>query len=159
MSQTTQTTQKVQKTVLYIAKEHKDAVINTRPHEHDAGLDLSATETVVIPARGTALVPIGLRVTCIEGYWYTIHPRSSLAFKHSVTPMPGSVFDSTFTGNMDIKMVNISDKDYTITKGDRFAQIILHKVNKFNITEIDVTSLEDMFSDKRGDSKWGSSGK
>lgn len=144
---------------LYIARENEDAVINTRPHEHDAGMDLTATETVTIPSKGYALVPIGLRVTCEEGYWYSIYPRSSLAFKHSVTPMPGSVFDAHFTGNMDIKMINLSDKDYTINKGDRFAQIILHKVNEFNVVETSVEKLENMFSDKRGDKKWGSSGK
>lgn len=146
-------------TKLYIAKEHENAVINTRPHEHDAGMDLTATENVTVPAKGFALVPIGLRITCVEGYWYSIYPRSSLAFKRSVTPMPGSVFDSHFTGNMDIKMLNLSDTDYTINKGDRFAQIVLHKVNEFQVIETSVNELEEMFSDKRGDCKWGSSGK
>lgn len=145
---------------LYFAKEVEHAVIPTvKPHDADAGLDLTATETITIKPMSTNLVPVGLRVTCEPGYWYTIKPRSSLAFKHSVTPMPGSVFDAKFTGNMDIKMLNLSDKEYTINKGDRFCQIVLKKVHEAEIIELSVEEQEDLFSDGRGNKCWGSSGK
>lgn len=150
-------------TKLYVAKEEGElgtnAIIPTQHTASDAGYDLYSTEDIVVTASNHALVPIGLRISVDKGYWYTIHPRSSLAFKKGVLPTPGSVFDSTYTGNMDIKMLNLSDKDYTIKRGDKFAQVVIHKHNSSIVNELGFDELINKFSEDRGNDGWGSSGK
>jgi dUTP pyrophosphatase len=144
---------------LYVAKEYPDAILPTQNHNTDAGWDLYAYENITIPVGETALVPIGCRITVDPGYWYSIYPRSSLGFKKSIIPANQSVFDASYTGNMDIKMVNLGKEDYTISKGDKFCQLVVHKVNQLKLTELSVSNLEDLHKENRGNKGWGSSGK
>ncbi|HMQ28039.1 MAG TPA: dUTP diphosphatase, partial [Acidimicrobiales bacterium] len=52
----------------------------------DAGLDLRASERVVLaPAGGRAQVPTGVSVAIPEGYAGFVQPRSGLALRHGVT--------------------------------------------------------------------------
>jgi dUTPase len=54
----------------------------------DSGYDVFAVEQVVIPARGSAVIPIGLQCAFITlGYWFRIEPKSGLGFKHGLQPL------------------------------------------------------------------------
>lgn len=144
---------------LYVAKEYEDAIVPTQNHDTDAGWDLYAYETITIPAGETALVPIGCRITVDEGYWYSLYPRSSLGFKKTIIPSHQSVFDASYTGNMDVKMFNRGKEDYTINKGDKFCQLVVHKVHPLKLKELSVSELEEIHKEGRGNEGWGSSGK
>lgn len=143
---------------LYVAKEFEDAKLPTQEDE-SAGWDLYAYKDVCIQPGHYELVPIGCRITVDIGWWYSIYPRSSLDFKKSVAPKPGSVFDATYTGNMDIKMYNKGTEPYVISKGDKFCQVVVHKKHSSKLSELSVDELEHIHKDGRGNNGWGSSGK
>ena len=54
------------KTDVKFLKTHPDAVLPQRNHKHpftgDSGYDVTAVEEMLIPARGAAVVPIGLKL-------------------------------------------------------------------------------------------------
>jgi dUTP pyrophosphatase len=146
-------------TKLFIRKHHPDAKMPTRSNPSDAGLDLYSVEEVTIEPGERKLVPVGINIVCDEGYFYSFAPRSSMAFKHNVIPSHFNVMDAFYTGDCSVLMHNRSDKKYTIQKGDKFCQIILHKVPEVEIVEIDDSKLEEIASNSRGDAGFGSSGK
>lgn len=108
-------------------KTHNDAILPARNHDTDTGYDLFAVESVIIPARGSAIVPIGLTLGWITpGYWFRIEARSGLGFKHSVDPHFG-VIDEPYRGDLGVKLYNKSDKYHVIEKGKCPAQIIIYE--------------------------------
>ena len=116
-----------------------------------AGADLFSSQTVVIPAGGKALVPTDVIVQIPSGHYGRIAPRSSLAWKHHLAVGAG-VIDSDYRGPIGVVMYNHSDSDYTITQGDRAAQLILEKISEFRpmLNEVAVT--------QRGAGGFGSTG-
>ena len=105
-------------------KVHPAARLPQKNHESDTGFDLFGIEDVVVPARGSAIVPTGIDVGYIPpGYWFQIAGRSGLGFKHSLEPHPGTV-DNEYRGNLGVKIFNFSDTEYQFKAGDKIAQII-----------------------------------
>ena len=134
-------------------KTHPDAQLPKKNFESDAGWDLFAVEPQFIPAQHTAIVPVGLKLAYLEpGYWLRVESRSGLSFKHSILAHPG-VIDQNYRGDLGVYLYNHGHEDYTIAKGDRIAQLVLH----FNI-KMDV-SFGVVQSTDRGEKGFGSSGK
>ena len=53
-------------------------------------------------------------------------PRSGLALKHGISLVntPGTV-DADYRGEIGIIVINLSDQPYTITDGERIAQLVI----------------------------------
>lgn len=146
-------------TALEFLKTHPDAVLPIRKHDNlasgDTGYDISSVESVVIPARSTALVPTGLTLAGLPaGIWIRIESRSGLAFKHNVHAFNG-IIDNNYRGDLGIKLINHSDTDYQVKAGDRVAQLVLYPL---------VVIVRSTFSDfitetDRGASGFGSTGR
>ena len=69
--------------VLKFEKTHDSAKLPTKNNESDTGYDVYSVEDKVIPARGSAVVSVGLKFAFIpEGYWIKVESRSGLGFKH-----------------------------------------------------------------------------
>lgn len=146
--------QSFQPVVIQFVKTHPDAVLPAKKNTSDTGYDLSSVEEVTIPSKGSALVPIGLKVAAVpQGVWYLILPRSGMGFKHGIQPHLG-VIDNTYRGSLDVKLYNFSDIDYKISKGDRIAQIAY-----FPLLTIEPEWTDKVEETKRGESGFGSSGK
>lgn len=124
--------------------------------EGSAGADIRAylTEDVVIAPGARALIPTGLRVELPMGYEMQIRPRSGLALKHGVTVLnsPGTI-DADYRGNIGVILVNLSDKAFTVSNGDRIAQAVVarHAVPQW----VPADSLTDT---SRGEGGFGHSG-
>lgn len=146
---------------LKIFRESVDAILPSKTRINDAGYDLYSIMDVSIEPGERKLVPIGLRIICPDGYFYTFAPRSGLAFKNNIIPSHKNIMDSNYTGNCDVLMLNRSDKQYIIKKGDRFCQLIIHQIPEITIEDIDELDFELYAYQKqeRGDSGFGSSGK
>lgn len=115
---------------LKFLKTHPDAVLPTRKHNDpdtgDSGYDMTAVEAVVVPARGSAVVPVGLTLASVpEGIWIRIESRSGTAFKHNVVVFNG-IIDNGYVGDLGVKLINNSDQDYYVQPGDRVAQLVLY---------------------------------
>jgi dUTP pyrophosphatase len=135
-------------------KTHPKAQLPLRKGSGNAGYDLSAVESVLIPARGSAVVPIGLTVASVPfGVWFLILPRSGMGFNHGIQPHLG-VIDNNYRGDLSVKLYNFTDKDYQVSEGDRIAQIAYYP-----LLTLDPEWKEEVESTDRGANGFGSSGK
>ena len=104
-----------------------DAVLPVKNHSNDTGMDVTSVEDIVIPARDSAVVDVGLKFAFIEeGYWVKVEGRSGLGFKHGLMPHPG-IIDEGYRGDAGVKLYNFTDSDYQVCKGDRVAQFVVYK--------------------------------
>jgi len=80
--------------------------------------------------------------------------RSGLASKHGITLANCvGVIDSDYTGEIKVALVNLSNNEYTVTNGERIAQLVIMEVAKANFTAVD--SLDET---ERGSGGFGSTG-
>ena len=150
-----------------IEKCHEDAKIPVYANITDAGADLYAVEDIVINPGETVLIPTGLKVAIPRGYEIQVRPKSGRALKTKmrVANSPGTI-DSGYRDELKVIIDNIEPpfKDidyhfddngkiiidsilhgssYSITKGDKFAQIVLSEVPKIDFVEVkDVSKFE-----------------
>jgi len=139
-------------------KTHSDAKLPKFNIEHpltgDIGADLYSVENVLILAKASNVVPVGLTVGYIEpGYYFIISPRSGLGFKNDIQPHLGRI-DNQYRGDIGIKLFNFSDTSYEVKSGDRIAQIEFHK-----LIQPKFEWIEEAVESDRGDRGFGSSGK
>ena len=122
----------------------------------DTGYDVYAVEDAVVPANGSVVVATGIDLAYItSGYWFMICTRSGLGFKYSIFNHPG-IIDNGYNGNLGIKMYNLSNIEYNVTKGDRIAQIVFFPVIEPKISWCD---SDVKYETGRGSGGFGSSGK
>lgn len=132
---------------------------NTVPQYHSdlaSGADLQASneEDIVLPPGGRELIPTGLRLEIPAGYEAQVRPRSGLAIKHGVTVLnsPGTI-DADYRGEIKVILVNLSDKDFIIRKGERIAQMVFAPVLQAVFKE-----REALAHSNRGEGGFGSTG-
>ena len=121
----------------------------------DAGLDLRASESVVLKPLERRLVSTGLAIAIPEGYAGFVQPRSGLALRKglSMANTPGLI-DAHYRGELKVCAVNLdSQNDIVIERGERIAQLVIQKVPVVTLTEVDELDETD-----RGTAGFGSSG-
>ncbi|GAB1457500.1 dUTP diphosphatase [Spirochaetota bacterium] len=76
-----------------------------------------------------AMLPTGLRIRLPSGYEAQLRSRSGLAAKHGVACLnsPGTI-DSDYRGEIQVILHNHGDAAYTVTDGDRIAQLVIAPV-------------------------------
>ncbi len=95
-------------------------------------------------------------VTAIpEGYYFKVVPRSGLALWEglSIVNSPGTI-DSGYRNDWMAIVINLSNADVTLKKGDRICQIILTKMIDYKFEEVNELPESD-----RGQGGFGSTGK
>ena len=106
-----------------------------------AGMDLRANldEPIVLKPLQRCLVPTGLYIALPEGYEAQIRPRSGLALKRGVTLLntPGTI-DADYRGEIGVIMVNLSTEDFTVTDGERIAQMVIARYEQAGWQEVEV---------------------
>ena len=96
--------------------------------KQSAGMDLRANleSPVVLKPMQRMLVHTGLFMALPIGYEAQIRPRSGLALKHGITVLnsPGTI-DADYRGELMVLLINLSDTDFTISDGERIAQMVV----------------------------------
>lgn len=132
------------------------AVVPTRAHEFDAGLDLSyaGKDTVLSRSGERMLLGTGIAIAIPNGYVGLVHPRSGLAHKKGITTLngPGTI-DAGYRGEVFVNLYNSSYESVWIEPGDRIAQLVIQRVELPEV--IVVESLDETV---RGSNGHGSSG-
>ena len=105
------------------------------------GFDILArVETVVSPG-AVALIPGNIIVEVPEGYMLTIASRSSTPLKRGLlTPHGIGIIDKDYCGPADeikIQVYNFTKEPVRITRGDKIAQGLFVRVDKFEWNEIE----------------------
>ena len=126
--------------------------------EGAAGLDLFAATKedtkIIIPPRKAEMIPTGIAISVPSGYEAQIRPRSGLAAKNGITVLnsPGTI-DSDYRGEILVMLINHSNKDFKILRGMRIAQMVISKIEQFNLISVDELDTTD-----RGKDGFGSTG-
>ena len=139
---------------LRFTRIHPDAVHPAYAQPSDAGMDVRSVADLVIPAGGRALVPTGLVAIIPPMYEIQVRPRSGLALKHGVTVLntPGTI-DSGYRGEIGVILANFGDREFSVSKGDKVAQLVFAPVVQPEIEETDTIDDTD-----RGAGGFGSTG-
>jgi dUTP pyrophosphatase len=142
---------------LCFEKMHLEAIIPKKEHEDDAGYDIYAFDSHHIPPMGQALVSTQVKMQMPNGVYGRIASRSGLSVKYGIEVGAG-VIDRGYRGDIKVLLRNFSDKLYTVSKGDKIAQLILTPYLSVPVKE--VQSLNDIFGNTtRGANGFGSTGK
>jgi len=147
----------MQKPQLQVKKLHPEAKLPEYMTELAAGMDICAlleNELILEPGQ-RFLVPTGLAFAIPPGYEIQVRPRSGLAIKHGIALVnsPGTI-DADYRGEVCIILINHGRENFTISSGDRIAQIIVAPV-----CQADIVELTDLDETKRGAGGFGHTGK
>ncbi len=131
------------------------AVLPARAYAGDAGLDLYALEERELGPGERVSIGTGISIQIPQGQAGLVLPRSGLAASHGIAIVnaPGLI-DSGYRGEVRVLLLNTDrSKAFTVTVGDRIAQLVLVRVETPAVEEVDELALSD-----RGAGGFGSSG-
>jgi dUTP pyrophosphatase len=121
-----------------------------------AGMDLRAniSDEIILKPLERILVPTGLYIELPIGYEAQVRPRSGLAYKKGITVLnsPGTI-DADYRGEICVLLINLSQENFTITNGERIAQMVVSKHEKVNWQNVEILS-----DTQRGAGGYGSTG-
>jgi len=141
---------------LPVIKLTDNAVLPTRAHPGDAGLDLYSTELAHLGPGERWSVGTGIALEIPEGHGGLVLPRSGLAREHGITLVnaPGLI-DAGYRGEVRVLLLNTDPAETVrIEAGARIAQLVLTPVALAEAVEADELS-----DSARGDGGFGSSGR
>lgn len=140
-----------------ITRLDPDLPTPTYAREGDAGADLvAASEVVLEPGGGRALVSTGISMAIPDGYAGFVQPRSGLAVRHGVTCLntPGLI-DSGYRGELKVLLVNTDPHEpFEVRRGERIAQLVIQRVEQAGFDVVDELPVSE-----RGDGGFGSTGR
>jgi dUTP pyrophosphatase len=121
---------------------------------HAAGCDLFATRDLAIRPGETVVLPLDLIIALPAGTEAQIRPRSGLALKHGISVLnsPGTI-DAGYRGEVRVILLNTSNADFPIKRGDRIAQMVIQK-----LPEVELVQVGELSESKRGAGGFGSTG-
>lgn len=129
----------------------------TPESEHSAGMDLRAAlaEPLTLQPGERTLIPTGFAMSIPPGYEAQIRPRSGLALRNGITMLnsPGTI-DADYRGEVKVIAINHGQEPWTVSHGDRMAQMVIAAVPTLSVREVD--HLDET---ERGDGGFGSTGR
>jgi dUTP pyrophosphatase len=131
------------------------AVLPTRAHPGDAGLDLCALDPMTLEPGARASIATGIAVEIPDGMAGLVLPRSGLAARHGISLVnaPGLI-DSGYRGELAVLLLNTDRaQSVELAAGDRIAQLVLVRVESPAVVEV-----EQLSDSERGVGGFGSSG-
>ena len=125
-----------------------------KAHFDDAAYDMRSRVDITLPPHRSTLVPTGVFIELPVGYEAQIRPRSGLALKHDLmlTNSPGTI-DAGYRGEIGIIMYNAGTEDFSISRGDRIAQMVICK-----LPEVELVASDSLSDTGRGSGGFGSTG-
>ena len=133
-------------------KLDEGAIMPTRAYPTDAGLDIYARETQIVPAKESAIFDTGVHIELPEGTVGMLKSKSGLNVKHGI--QSEGVIDVGYTGSICVKLYNHSGHDYKVNKGDKISQLVIMPIWQPNLELAD--NLDEA---ERGSNGFGSSGR
>ena len=141
---------------LRVVRLRDDAVVPTRAHPGDAGLDLVAVSRLELAPGERGIVDTGVAVAVPDGHAGFLLRRSGLAANHGVTVLnaPGLI-DSGYRGELKVILLNTDrEKTFVVEPGERVAQLVVLPIGLFEPLEV-----EQLDATERGHGGHGSTGR
>ncbi len=143
--------------ILKVKKISSGATLPKRATEGSAGFDLfaSLTSPAELPKNEIRLIPCGVAIELQKNQVGLMFARSGLALKFGINLANSvGVIDSDYRGEICAALQNFGSKTYTVSNGDRIAQLVIfsHETPKIVVCEtLDATA--------RNEKGFGSTGK
>ena len=129
-----------------------NAIMPTRAHSTDAGLDLYTPYNQEIPPRSSAIFDTGVHIELPQGTAGLLVPKSGLSTRYNL--MSSGLIDEGYTGSIRVQLYNHSERRYSVKRGDKISQLVIIPVLTPELELVD--KLEDT---ERGAKGFGSSGR
>jgi len=130
-------------------EKNKDIPLPRYMTAQSAGMDIHAAleEDLVLNPGRICLVPTGFAMALPDGFEAQIRPRSGLAVKYgiSIVNAPGTI-DADYRGEVKIGLINLGPQPFTLRRGDRIAQMVVHRVIQARINEVETLEETDRSS-------------
>lgn len=117
-----------------------------RKHSNDAGVDVYANETVIIPAFSAARVSTGLTFEIRAEFMLLAKPKSGSDFL-----LGAGVIDPGYQGEILIKVVNYTPNPLVIQKGDPLAQLVQVAISTDALEEVRLEEIHPQTSERGAD--------
>lgn len=131
---------------------HSDALVPTRAHATDAGMDIYTFYDMWVGRNSDTTVNTGIKVKIPAGYAGIIKEKSGRAVRDKIT-IGACVIDSDYRGELIIHLFNNSENTVHLKAGTAVAQMVIVPVLCADIRVVD--SLDDT---ERGEGRMGSTG-
>ncbi|MEX2107303.1 MAG: dUTP diphosphatase [Solirubrobacterales bacterium] len=141
---------------LKVSQVEEGAMLPSRAHEGDAGLDLYAHEAAHLGPGERWSIGTGIAVEIPDGHAGLVLPRSGLARDHGIALVnsPGLI-DSGYRGEVRVLLLNTDPAEtFRIAPGDRIAQLVV-----VPIASVEPVEVDGLTESARGDGGFGSSGR
>jgi len=146
------------KKLLKIKRVRKNASLPTRGSAGAAGLDLYACleNPVSLEPGGLYRIPTGVAVALPDKNTVgLIFVRSGLGVRHGISLSNAvGVIDSDYRGELVVGLCNNGGNVYTLSPGERFAQLVV-----MPLLPVDLEETDDLGETERGTGGFGSTGK
>ncbi len=139
-----------------IVRLDKQATLPVYATAHAAGMDISACleASVTLEPFSTALIPSGFAIELPEGYEAQLRPRSGLALRSMISlPNSPATIDADYRGEVKVILVNYGKEPFTVSHGDRIAQMVVARVEQVHFEEV-----AELASTVRGEGGFGHTG-
>ncbi len=137
-------------------KKAKDLPAPQYSSPGSAGMDLRAApeEEITLKPGDYRLIPTGLKIALPRELEGQVRPRSGLALNHGITVLnsPGTI-DPDYRGEVKVLLINLGEKPYTVKRGDRIAQLVISRLIKAELIEVN-----ELPETTRGEGGFGHSG-
>ena len=127
-----------------IARLEPTATIPTRKHPADAGLDIYANQSTVIPAHSFAIISTGITVEIDQGFVGILKPKG-----RNNHLLGAGVVDAGYQGEILVKVTNISSKPLGVEHGDAIAQLLILPIHTPEVVEVSKVAIH-IANSKRG---------
>lgn len=128
-----------------IARLRPDAVLPTRKHPADAGLDVYAVEKVEIAPHNFTIVPTGVTVEIPAGFVGLLKPKG-----RSDHLLGAGVVDAGYQGEILIKVANLTDHMLIFNHGDAVGQLVILPVITPEVEEMAAGEIHSEKSSRGG---------
>ena len=141
-----------------IMLDSPDAILPTRAHDQDAGLDLYSREEKVIGGifddfeENFATFDTGVHIELSPGTFGQLFSKSGLNIKYNIVSCGGTI-DEGYTGSIRVKLYNLGKKPYMIRKGQKICQLVIMPCEKPKLELV-----EHLEETERGSNGFGSTG-
>ena len=133
--------------------ESPEFTLPIQAYEDAAGYGFYAAETITILPHSCQSVSIEMQIAIPQGYFGKIFSRSGLT-KHHLITAEASLIDSDYRGFIMVILINHGTSTYTVTAGEKIAQIVFMKKQKVKFIKVD--DVYKLGKTKRGSSGFGS---
>ena len=137
---------------LQIKQLSPNATLPTRNFSTDSGLDIYASEDIIVTHTHAVIIPTGIAVNIPEGYEGTIRPRSGKSVKTNLRVVLGTI-DAGYTAEIGVIADTLDRSSYLVQRGEKIAQLVIQRVETPQLEIVDQFDIQS----ERGEKGFGSS--